>query len=332
MGRLGYRVFVLGSGFSANMGLPTLKNLFSGLMAFPERAGESDKEEVLKALQFLYPPFRTLLTPPSYPPFEEFLSLITAADDLPYFDDGYWNAKRKCALRLLTDYLADKSKEGEKSSLLGHFVSNLRKGDVIITFNWDTLIERALLGQSKRVSFQARSKDAVAVLKLHGSLSWVNLPDGASLKHPESVLWLEDRVICTKDYTYYDIWDVLNEPPFIVPPIYSKRVPVGDFLRDIWHEAFNSIVDGGSLAFIGYSIPRDDLQARALLVTAWTARIHKRKADSKPLDKYFLIDPVSEIFGRYCSEISGDVIYHQAHFSEHLLPVLFEKEVAESDS
>lgn len=327
-----YKVFVLGSGFSAGMGLPILRNLFTEMMADPERPGERDKEEVMNALQFLYPHFRVRLSPPAYPPFEEFLSLATVADDLPYFDDGYWDVKRRCALRLLTDCLAKRSEEGEKSPLLKAFVDNLKDGDVIVTFNWDNLIERGIFFNSRQIDFQNRVEKGITILKLHGSLNWVNLPEGTNLKHPDSVLWLTDRVISTKDYRYYDVWDVLDEPPFIIPPIYSKRLPAGDFFRGIWQEAFNAIIDADRVAFIGYSIPRDDLQARTLFVSAWAARIQKRRADSQSPDRYLLIDPNPEICGRYCSEISGELIFYQAHFSEQLLPIFFERGSAKSDS
>jgi hypothetical protein len=39
------RVFLLGSGFSSSMGLPTLAGLFKALMEFPERPGESYETE-----------------------------------------------------------------------------------------------------------------------------------------------------------------------------------------------------------------------------------------------------------------------------------------------
>ena len=318
------RVFILGSGFSASMGLPTLLNLFHEIMERPERSGESDKENVLNSLEILYPHFQKNESPPSYPPFEEFLSLVFSAADLPFFDSGYWDLKWRSALRLLTDCLAEKSKEAEGFQLLKNFVRNLRDGDIVITFNWDNLIERALLSISREVNFLSRDQSAVTILKLHGSLNWVEIPEGTSLKHPESVKFLSEKVVSTPDFLYYDVWDILDMPPLIVPPIFSKRVPVGGFFQNIWHEAHNSIIDAECVCVIGYSIPNDDLQARSLLRIAWAGRDIKRSSKSEAQDKYILIDPNPAVCGKYASLISGSFNFHQAYFSEQLFPLIFD--------
>lgn len=98
--------FVLGSGFSASMGLPTLRNLFDGLMSDTERPGRSDKRQVLNALEFLYPHLTPNTSHRAYPPFEEFLSLVYGAQGFTFFGEGIWEANRRSALRLLTDHLA----------------------------------------------------------------------------------------------------------------------------------------------------------------------------------------------------------------------------------
>jgi len=126
------RVFVLGSGFSASMGLPTLFGLFGELMTHPGRAGYSDHDDVRYALQQLYPHF---VNEPkiisSYPPFEEFLSLVTVATGLQFFDEDYWEQKRRAALRLLTDCLASKCSGAEDCPLLAQFIDRLSEGDTV---------------------------------------------------------------------------------------------------------------------------------------------------------------------------------------------------------
>ena len=317
------RVFILGSGFSASMGLPTLINLFKEVMEFPEREGRPDKKNINTALDFLSPHFNVAISPPSYPPFEEFLSLVIAAEDFPFFLKGTWESWRNSALRLLTDFMAAKSEQAEKAPLLHQFVDNLQYGDVIITFNWDTLIERALLAQSKKVNFMSCDNRAISVLKLHGSLNWVDVPDDVTLKHPEAVCKLSDsdNVIYPPDYKYYAVWDVLDIPPLIVPPGLSKRVIVNRVFKEIWDEAFQSLSSAASVAFIGYSIPKDDIQARSLLSLGWYTRTVNRTKE--PIE-YLLIDPDPEICGRYASIISSDFIYYQTYFDEKVLPILFE--------
>jgi len=69
-----------------------------------------------------------------------------------------------------------------------------------------------------------------------------------------------------------------------------------------------------------YSIPKDDIQARSLLVIGWYSRMHDQTKDKI---KYMLIDPDPEICGRYASIISNDFIYYQTYFDENVLPVIF---------
>ena len=94
---------------------------------------------------------------------------------------------------------------------------------------------------------------------------------------------------------------------------------VSTLFKDIWNEAFQSINNADSVIFIGYSIPRDDIQARSLLAIGWYSRMH----DTKDKIKYILIDPDPEICGRYASIISNDFIYYQTYFDEKVLPVVF---------
>jgi hypothetical protein len=316
---MGFKVFILGSGFSASMGLPTLLGLFHEMMSFESEKTNYNKDNILYAIGFLYPHFNPKISPPSYPPFEEFLSLVTAAEDLPYFDEGHWESKKLATLELLTDTLASKSSEAEENDLLKEFVSNLEDQDVIITFNWDNLIERTLYSASRNINFLNRDSNAVTILKLHGSLNWGKLPKDVKLKHPDSVKYLSEKIVYTTDYTYYDTWLPLNTPPFIVPPIHTKQALSENFFKNIWHEAFNVIIEAEQVVFIGYSIPKEDLQARSLLSTSWIMRV-KVKGNSG--DKFILIDPNPEVCGRYSSVISNGVKYFQTRFNKDALALI----------
>jgi hypothetical protein len=296
------------------MGLPTLRTLFVEMMNTPERPGYDDRTEVLNALVVLYPHFDLALSPPSYPPFEEFLSLAVTAQDLSCFDEHYWPAKTLSALRLLTGCLAAKSADAEKSPLLKHFVEQLRPGDIVITFNWDSLIERALLALGRPFDLNDRTRDQVTILKLHGSLSWVLVPDGVRLADPSAVDWLSDRVCRTKDHSYYDVWDSLDQAPFIIPPVISKRPPTAPFLEHLWREAFAALVEAGPVVIIGYSLPSDDLQARTLLRSGLYPRLAPQKS-------CMIVDPDPLVGSRYFSLVSNSIRFRQAYFSETVLSI-----------
>ncbi|MEK6715444.1 MAG: SIR2 family protein [Candidatus Omnitrophota bacterium] len=304
------RVFVLGSGFSASLGLPTLNNLFKDMMSSPVR-DEGDKEEIYNALKILYPHFETGAGS-SYPSYEEFLSLIFLAKDFEgaFYEEGYWEQKEKGALRILIDYIVDKSQIAESSELLLSFINNLNNSDVVITFNWDNLIERSLFNQKRKINFKGRDDGSVTVLKLHGSINWQLIPDNVIIKEPDSVEWLcKDKICHTKDYRFYDLWVSLDRYPFIVPPIVLKRPAESEFLKEIWFEAFNCLIESKQTVVIGYSIPNNDLQARALL----------RSGIIKP---YLVIDPNPEIGGKYYTFISSNLKFHQECFTNETLKYL----------
>ncbi|MBI4449180.1 SIR2 family protein [Candidatus Woesearchaeota archaeon] len=292
-----------------------LRTLFAEMMNTPDRPGYDDRNEVLNALVVLYPHFDRALSPPSYPPFEEFLSLAVTAQDLSCFDEHYWPAKTTSALRLLTGCLAAKSADAEKSPLLRQFVEQLRLGDIIITFNWDPLIERALLALDRPFDLKERRQDRVTILKLHGSLSWVLVPEGVRLADPSDVDWLSDRVCCTKNHTYYDVWDPLDQSPFIVPPVISKRPPTAPFLEHLWREAFAALVEAGPVIIIGYSLPADDLQARTLLRSGLYPKLTAQKS-------CMIIDPDPLVGSRYFTLIANSISFRQAYFSEGVLSIL----------
>lgn len=313
---LNKKVFVLGSGFSASMGLPTLNNLFQQIIEYPARF-DNDKEEVLSALEVLYPHF-TRKVANSYPPFEEFLSIVNSAEDFSsdeyptIYEEGYWQNKNRSALRLLTDFISGKCKEAENNALLEKFITSLRYGDVIITFNWDNLVERMAFKKNLEINLSERSSNAISILKLHGSINWSKVPNDFRLQNHSCVRWLTTNIFHTIDYTYQDNWIPLNIPPYIIPPISSKSFAKEPFLLKIWHEAFNSLVEAQDICFIGYSLPEQDFQARTLFVSVPRKEI-----------KYKVIDPDPSIGGKYFSLVNPNIEFVQSYFSEETLKLIF---------
>lgn len=300
-------VYILGSGFSASFGLPTLKNLFQEMMLHDERPGEMDKEQILNALLFLYPHFDE--THPCYPPFEEFLSLVEVSMDFEgtLFENGHWKLKKKSSLRLLTDLLNKLSAPAEKSELLKTFVTSLKDGDVVITFNWDCLIERMCFLLNRRINFLERDSSAVSLFKLHGSLNWGRAPKELGLTKPATARWLlDDRIFVVNEYKYLDSWDQLDEGPFIVPPTTAKKPLDDELLNRVWYEAFCSLVNAEKIIVVGYSLPPEDLHARALLISG-VAHTSRGK-------QITVVDPNASVGGRYFEMVSPALRFIQGKF------------------
>jgi hypothetical protein len=165
--------------------------------------------------------------------------------------------------------------------------------------------------KNKEISFENRIDNGIALLKLHGSLSWQRLPKDAKPKYPEYNLILseEERLICNKKHDYIDLWDALNAPPYIVTPIWNKSPMKSNYLKDIWYAAFNALVDAELISIIGYSLPQEDLHARALLRNGIFLNQKKTEKD------IFVIDPNPDIADKYYSTITSQVSYIQGHFT-----------------
>jgi len=314
-------VYILGSGFSASCGLPTLINLFPEILKY-NRPGEEDVENVHDGLEFLYPHFNPK-NPGKYPPFEEFLSLVKISEEFGAeglepgsFEKGYWLEKYKSSLRLLTDcineYQSTILKEN-KDKAIRFFIDNLKNGDTIITFNWDTLIETILSEKEITFSLTERLPSGVSIFKLHGSLSWQLLPKGVVPKHPEYYQSLSEdgKLLFRKDHHYVDLWDALDESPYIVAPVSNKTPFENRFIKKIWHESFDSLIEAEKIVVIGYSLPPEDLHARSLIRSGvlWNDSIKR---------SLLLIDPNPEIAGRFFSTITPNLRYFQRYFSEEV--------------
>jgi len=158
----------------------------------------------------------------------------------------------------------------------------LRKGDDIISFNYDCTIDESLrrCGNGKWSArygygfnlgsrgsrfkgenhWQSESpnmnKDAIRLLKLHGSLHFKieGAPYRVTLKQ--------------RPYTKQNG----NLQFSIIPPVWHKAYDKGAF-ADLWARASDAIHRANSIVFIGYSMPATDLHSSALFRTS----VRKRK-------------------------------------------------------
>lgn len=165
----------------------------------------------------------------------------------------------------------------------------------ILTFNYDTLLERALsevvgargFGDLYQIALEQRQpvdaalypsggpslRESPALYKLHGSINWLH--GGERAPSTERFVLREDHI---PSYLYEDL------APFVVPPASSKshyydRAP----LRVQWKRAAAALRQAKALDVIGYSFPPSDAGTRTFLATT--------TSDSVPVT---LVDPSQE--------------------------------------
>ena len=189
----GYRFFILGAGFSSPAGLPLGPQLWQEIkeratdLGPPASHFEYDLDSYIRYRQEC----DGLALSEDEVNFEEFLAFL----DLEHFlglrgsdswsDDG--NETQIIIKTLIGEILSDLTpSRGCLPELYYEFARGLGRGDFVLTFNYDTLLERALerVGTPFRL-FPTRyeeihgfsgtvdtSRGEVAILKLHGSIDW----------------------------------------------------------------------------------------------------------------------------------------------------------------
>jgi hypothetical protein len=171
-------------------------------------------------------------------------------------------------------------------------------GDIVITFNYDVLLERSLRkaglweisdGYGFEIPLRAIAPSKVKVLKLHGSTNWFGPLFGGmrgffqagpnALPSRPAILFPQDFEFLSYPRELYDPLSVRNTRPGILPALITltrhKRFYVEsssgtreweDFWRDLWTQAARALRSTDEIVVIGYSMPKADEAARDLLL------------------------------------------------------------------
>jgi hypothetical protein len=185
-------------------------------------------------------------------------------------------------------YLSTHGKPGQ-NRLLRTFARRLAQTDVVVSFNWDTILDRVLKNQGKyrwhpswgygktvrqEFSYGTRRPPPIPrkyprLLKLHGSINWIASRTGAGAK-----------CVVSRDWQSGDkTTDVVMMPPkMIKPEVWGRRSTANpealtggndsvseDFYPAIWREAEEQLSRCRRLVFIGYSFPPADFAVGNLL-------------------------------------------------------------------
>jgi hypothetical protein len=218
---------------------------------------------------------------------------------------------RRILLLALKDYLEQKHYDdqsacsGKDWDYLRSFGNKLCPGDVAITFNYDSTLERVLYSQGKwfpsdgygfRMIFQKTPQDEtrvefrdspVKILHLHGATGWYLKPD---IKYPERLpggggsypieahapapldtyiglapKFLVDLGIAAVDASLTA--RPANEPQVFIHPSFFKNYESPVFV-DLWTKAAEYLRNAEEIFIIGYSLPPADSAALTLFATS----------------------------------------------------------------
>lgn len=299
------RIFILGAGFSAAAGIPMTGSLLERAMVL----FRSECTGVFERVQsYTKTAFGVRDSEPNYKEIS-FSDLCTFLDYVELRESGgkeRWS-DHGCRERLALKHYLGKAiinttpQPDGLPELYRAFATQLRETDVIITFNWDCLLEIALTVVGRLYTYGAR--DNVPLLcKMHGSVHWrignqPRLFPSRLRWHPLEFVGVRDTgLYSSNDLLYQEAWQVA-EPiggevePFLVLPGYGKAKDV-QVLRWLWYkpEGFFALTD--EVYIIGLSLAQDDFFVRSFLLYAlsdWNGRITVINPDPATCGNYSLL-------------------------------------------
>lgn len=262
------------------------------------------------------------------PPMETAFSLLYTAKDFPEIYASRSGPKPDAGERReLDDFLSllfgilnvlDRGTKGDTG--YDRLVSVLEDGDTIITLNYDTMLDSALVrrgwdprtgyalgGGSQKVKWKplagtdTRAANGVKLLKLHGSLNWWVRGSSSTLSNVFSM----KPVVVTPPRTN----DRSGKIRQIIPPIYGKVFSHSHW-RKLWKTAFTTLCNAELLVVVGCSIVETDYHLQALLRRV----VKERKKHQDKFDLVILVDRV-RIRRRWQKVLKGAVARHTSYKS-----------------
>lgn len=198
MNNIGYRIFVIGAGFSVPAGLPTAAELYGLVKSRIELVYGTDTKfhrSLDEFIDYKRSTCNVTLTHDEVD-LEEFMSFLDIEHYLWLEGSDTLSSKGNGAQLLIKKFIGQIIHERTPvaSNLPQEYIEfaqNLKTTDVIITLNYDVILERALdfVGKPYRLfahRFKSThdyvgtiddNKEEVVILKLHGSLDWFSNED-----------------------------------------------------------------------------------------------------------------------------------------------------------
>jgi len=278
------RVFILGAGFSASAGIPLTASLLklamdkfelecNGIYQRVEGyARESAERYDDEPLDFSKIEFSELCT------FLEFIELREYGGGERWKNAG---SREKLALKCyLAKTIAQHTPSQERvPELYKAFASQLHEMDIVISFNWDGLLEQAILSVGKTYTYNWEDEEAIKLNKLHGSVNW-RLGEPERLGEPINTLeWqsmgftkgmMETEIYHTNELLNYPMWSnyqPLGEvEPFLVLPGYGKAFDVRSNAV-LWYKPEFAFATTHDVYIIGLSLAPDDYFIRSYFLS-----------------------------------------------------------------
>jgi|GEM_PF-1351117 len=277
------RVFILGAGFSIGAGIPLTDELLAnamkkfaiecpGIYSRVENYAKESLGLIDEDLDLTRLSFSELCT------FLEFIELREYGGGERWCENG---SREKLALRF---YLAKTIVEHTplvKSvpQLYLDFAAQLHERDIVISLNWDGLLEVALEAMGKTYTYNFSDENAIKLYKLHGSVNWrvgepnqwgepVNTLGWQSLEFTKGMMTREiyHSPALLRLATWLRYAPLGEVDPFLVLPGYGKAFDVRANAV-LWYKPEWAFATTHDVYIIGLGLAHDDFFVRSFFLS-----------------------------------------------------------------
>jgi hypothetical protein len=297
------RVVILGAGASICAGYPPAEDLLRKLKEDAKHVGLELRDawdvwaEVVASAPEEVHPLLTARNPEIVLSFLDLCKMFLDENFTAVSPAWLSNAStaKNSLIHLLGDYFmwkhVEDSQHTDRRAYMREMLRDLKAGDAVVTFNWDTVVERSLLelgrwnptdGYGFIKSFRDASdiddfngpahplaeplpkQSEIRVLKLHGSVGWRRgsrdelLFDNDYLNH-----LLPEPLQCMVDADIRKFRNSLR--PLLAYPSFLKQLD-NRIILNIWQQAHEALGRAKEVEIFGYSLPPSDSAARGLLL------------------------------------------------------------------
>ena len=345
------RVIILGAGFSAGAGLPLLIDLprltFENARSLTLykvgglREPDGQGQTIIRLLKYYYPflqsPRRQLLNGmPKWFDFEHFMSLVSCGSFFEERTGERWDSQTTKDLFLIRSCLASAVTRPlvtqDVPSAYLEFAERLKDGNsLIVSFNWDVLLETALDAVGVPFTYDIHhwietEYKTTLVMKMHGSANWFPDEDidGRRLRWRESAKaiggWIPGLSFMPPNPSALLACYSDSVAPILVVPGFDKLRMV-ERLGELWIRPWQLIQNDLDVIIIGLSIREDDYHTRAFLYPQLVRGTTHHNLRVKVIDKAAGLRDEEAVKRRF--RRVRNVRYRFDGFGEHSLNFIF---------
>lgn len=318
-------VFFLGAGFSKAAGLPNTAELLTAAHDLSQTSQHWGVSRDLgnrldRAYEYFYPDHAQGFRPEV----GDFFTVLSTYGEIARqgLPQGFPDRDLLIDLKFaITKILSDRSRSAGPALDNPHPVVDqvIQRGNVVVTSNWDLLVERAaeLRGVPIRLSGPP-SDSSLTVLKLHGSIDWTLRPYCKKPLAVANYASIDDLLFSSRSRRHrlaerdvvrakaleswtraYQVVKGSTDEPYMLTMARGKSDLI-EPLMPIWMDAYRALSSAAELQIIGYSMPPDDTEIRTLL------RAGYERGSGNP--RVVVRNPAPEVHVRFRTQVTGNIV------------------------